>query len=540
MNLALLAPVPPAAMAAGPHWGSNFVTIEFLKALLRYGPYERYLFFVADLDAARQHLQLLQVSWPGAPKITLHHVWELPDVLARTPVQALHTTNNFLHRAIHARSLVPGARFPVTASAFQSTTFQGVLPEYAQDLVAGHWPCDRLAVMSDAMAEVLQGTYARLAATALAAWSGPKVTPALCTIPPGIDTERYTPVSGAAWRQKLHLPANAFVVLWLSRLSPTDKADLQPVLRSFRDYLARTDDADRPVHLVLAGSDYAQYGVAVVRWVQELGIGDRIRGVANPSEADKPALMAAADCFLSLTDNPQEAFGYAILEAMACGKPVVASDWDGHKETVTADVGFRARTLWGAQARLDSLSPLYWLTEMGAMQLTAAQTVAIDMPAAWAAVETLRRDPALAQQMGAAARARAVAGFSWQAIIGRYVAMWSEANEQAATCVIPETPTMRYPMAFDQAYRHYPTRWLDGEVRIKALVAPAEADLESPYVTMQHLLQPALLTELLAVSASETTVADLVARTGVEAETVHWHLLWLLKQGYLTWDAPTA
>jgi glycosyltransferase involved in cell wall biosynthesis len=527
-------------MPAGPHWGSNFVTIEFLKALLRYGPYERYLFFGADLDTARQHLQVLQVSWPGAQKIELHHVWQLPEVLAQTPIQALHTTNNFLHRGIHARSLVPGARFPVTASAFQSTTFQGVLPEYAQDMVAGHWPCDRLAVMSDAMSEVLQGTYAQLAETALGAWSGPKQPPVLRTIHPGVDTDRLKPVPATTWRQKLNLPDNAFVVLWLSRLSPADKADMQPVLRGFRDYLARTDDADRPVYLVLAGSDYSHYGMAVVRWVQELGIGDRIRGAANPPEADKPALMSAADCFLSLTDNPQEAFGYAILEAMACGLPVVASDWDGHKETVTTDVGFRARTVWGPQADLDAFSPLYWLTEAASMQMAAAQTMAIDMRDAWDAVERLRQDPALARQMGAAARARAVASFSWQAIIARYVALWSDAAAEAATCVIPATPSMRYPMAFSRAYRHYPTHWLDGSLRVQRAAPGGEVDLESPYVTMQHLLRPALLERIVSLSAAGTAVADLVSATGATAADVQRHVLWLLKQGYLTWQDPAT
>jgi glycosyltransferase involved in cell wall biosynthesis len=533
MTLALLAPVPPPAMPAGPHWGSNFVTIAFLRALLRYGPFERYLFFGADMDTAQQNLQALQVSWPGAQKIELHHVWQLPEILSRTPIQALHTTNNFLHRVVHARSLVPGGHFPVTASAFQSTSFHGVLPEYAQDLITGVWPCDRLAVMSDAMAEVLQGTYAHLAESALAAWSGPKTPPQLRTIYPGIDTEQMRPVPDTPWRRKLHVPDNAFIVLWLSRLSPADKADLQPVLRSFRDYLARTDDHERPIHLVIAGSDYANYGTAVVRWVQEYGIGERVRGVGNPREADKAALMSAADCFLSLTDNPQEAFGYAILEAMACGKPVVASDWDGQKETVSDDVGFRVPTIWGPQRRLDAISPLYWLSETAPMQMAAAQSVAIDMPAAWEAVERLRRDPALTRQMGAAARARAVALFSWQAIIAQYVAMWDEAQTAAATCELPAGPTMRYPMAFAKAYQHYPTRWLDGDLRVCQAQGGGEIDLDSPYVTMQHLLQPALLEQVLMLSGSGTSVDELITATAEDTDTVYRHVLWLLKQGYL-------
>mgnify|MGYP001333871824 CR=1 FL=1 len=40
-----------------------------------------------------------------------------------------------------------------------------------------------------------------------------------------------------------------------------------------------------------------------------------------------------ADVFVSLSDNIQETFGLAPVEAMASGLPVVVSDWDGYKDT---------------------------------------------------------------------------------------------------------------------------------------------------------------------------------------------------------------
>ena len=43
---------------------------------------------------------------------------------------------------------------------------------------------------------------------------------------------------------------------------------------------------------------------------------------------------AAADIFVSLSDNIQETFGLTPVEAMAAGLPVVASDWDGYRETI--------------------------------------------------------------------------------------------------------------------------------------------------------------------------------------------------------------
>ena len=60
----------------------------------------------------------------------------------------------------------------------------------------------------------------------------------------------------------------------------------------------------------------------------------------------------AADLFLSLVDNPQETFGLAPVEAMAAGLPVVVSDWDGYRATVSDGVeGFRVPTLAPGYAR---------------------------------------------------------------------------------------------------------------------------------------------------------------------------------------------
>ncbi len=53
----------------------------------------------------------------------------------------------------------------------------------------------------------------------------------------------------------------------------------------------------------------------------------------------------AADVFVSPSDNIQETFGLAVIEAMASGLPVVASDWDGYRDLVAdGETGFLVPT----------------------------------------------------------------------------------------------------------------------------------------------------------------------------------------------------
>ena len=56
------------------------------------------------------------------------------------------------------------------------------------------------------------------------------------------------------------------------------------------------------------------------------------------SEGEKSTLLAQADCYVSL--HRSEGFGLSIAEAMALGKPVVATAYSGNLEFMTAENSF--------------------------------------------------------------------------------------------------------------------------------------------------------------------------------------------------------
>jgi hypothetical protein len=217
---------------------------------------------------------------------------------------------------------------------------------------------------------------------------------------------------------------------------------------------------------------------------------------------------------------------------MACGLPIVAADWNGLKETVTPDVGIRVPTWWGeATTSLDRLAPLYRATEVTFLHLALAQSVAVDVGAAWAAVRLLASQPERARQMGAAARTRAVQVYGWPVVIARYMAVWQEAAARSALAP-PSSPAVSYPTAYENVFAHYPTRHLAANTLVRRTDRwPPGMIPDSPYANANDVLDSDLLRWLDRALDGEKTVGDLVSQSTWPADRVRYHLLWLLKRG---------
>ena len=143
---------------------------------------------------------------------------------------------------------------------------------------------------------------------------------------------------------------------------------------------------------------------------------------------------AAADLFLSLVDNPQETFGLAPVEAMAAGLPVVVSDWDGYRYTVSDGIeGFRIPTLAPAQAQQGeelALQHDHGLLSYQDYVGAVAQHVAVDTEAAAAAIARLADDPPLRERMGDAGRQTVQERFNWPVVARLHHQLYAELAER--------------------------------------------------------------------------------------------------------------
>lgn len=139
-------------------------------------------------------------------------------------------------------------------------------------------------------------------------------------VPNGIEAVRFRFDEGVrrATRARTGLPERAFVVGGVGRLVPGKRFDA----------LVRAVAALPGAHLLLAGDGPERAGLR--RLAAELGAQSRIHllGERDPlgDSADGrtpgiPALLAAMDVFVS--PSREEAFGLAVVEALAAGLPVL-------------------------------------------------------------------------------------------------------------------------------------------------------------------------------------------------------------------------
>jgi len=227
----------------------------------------------------------------------------------------------------------------------------------------------RLVVVSQAVQEWICGSDRRALAKAV-------------LVPNGVDLSRFDPDrSGWAIRRELGIPRDVPVVGMVGRIHWWKGQDV--LLQA----LARLRPTHPEIHLLVVGGTVPGEEERLQKLRQEtraLGLDDVVRWTGF--RRDVPDLLAAMDVFVLPSVMP-EPFGISLIEAMAAGKPVVATRQGGPVEIVVEGKTGLLVPPRNAEALADGIA-------------------------------TLLADPGRRQRMGLAARARAQQLYS----VERYVA----------------------------------------------------------------------------------------------------------------------
>jgi glycosyltransferase involved in cell wall biosynthesis len=202
------------------------------------------------------------------------------------------------------------------------------------------------------------------------------------TIHNGVDVRRFHPSLSRSWRASMG---------W------NDENVVFGMIANFRAYKRHKDFVSAAAiivkqvpqsRFVMVGADYG-LGCEIVQQVAKLGLEEKIKILDSDPFPEK--IFAAIDVYVCTSDS--EGFSNVILEAMACGKPVIATRAGGNEEAV-----------------LDGI--------------TGFLVPCFDPPAiAHAAVE-LARDSSVRYDMGLKGRGRVETEFSLERMVSSHEALY--------------------------------------------------------------------------------------------------------------------
>ena len=166
------------------------------------------------------------------------------------------------------------------------------------------------------------------------AQAGIKPSRPIRVIYPGVELDRYDPArlpTPTEARTKLGLPTEGPLIGIVGRLQRWKGMHI--LVDAMPEVLNKYPDA----HAVIVGGAHAfepEYESFLQKHIADKGLQERVLMVGL--QKNVPEWMQAMDVFVHASDN--EPFGMVIIEAMALGKPVIATDSGGPTEIITPGV----------------------------------------------------------------------------------------------------------------------------------------------------------------------------------------------------------
>ena len=200
-----------------------------------------------------------------------------------------------------------------------------------------------------------------------------------------------------------------------------------------------------------------------------------------------------------------------IISTIGCSLVVVVSDWNGYRDTVTEDVGFRVPTSAPPPGLGGDLIHRYAQGTDNYDYYTGhtSSFVAVDISAATEAFCVLIEDSTLRHQMGLAGKARARTDYDWSSVIPQYEQLWRELSDIRRTAKPHQAAIWPARMDPFAAFAHYAT----------VQVAPADiVKLTGKSADYEQIMKLEMVKYAYRVTPSLEVVSDILSKvdqTGV-------------------------
>lgn len=531
----------------GYRMGRPLANEGFLKALLTHGSYDTYEFFCSDvyhMDKFSEKIRTmiedphllsrvqtsLQIALSESIKSQTYNIFHLGDF------------TYFMPYLIDIRNRYSRNPFPVTGVTHSLDSVHMNL-RYIELTIAGLAPFDGIICSSHCAKDSVRKGLTRV--SELLAKRTDKVfniDARMEKIPLGIDDVFFDENDKNSARAYFSIPENMTVALSVGRLSLRKKNDWSP----FLELLARMyskGGLDNLLFLIAGGAAETDINL-LESLISRLSLKNRVLLFPNFDPEIKTKLYKTADFYISIVDNFQETFGINIIEAMASGLPIIASNFSGYRELVRdGEDGFLIPTLWLNELP-EFLKETLGILDPSVSKLYLSQTISTDLDELQNAINKLYNDEKLRTVMGQAAAERAQS-YRWKNIIRQYEAFWSDlANEAKKECYINSKAGSDILVGdFQNTFSHYPSDIISDNdaLSLTEVGRSVQKDTFSlvKYDDMAAILFPELERLILdTLSESDQSIGSLKSAASdrlqaTEGQTC-FHLQWLLKHGAIT------
>ncbi len=360
------------------HWPGIGRYIQALaKHLPEIGPRHEYIFYFTTAEACHlygsQHPRATNMVFPS-PVFSLQEQWQWPQRIRQDRLNLFHATHYVaplltpcalvvtIHDLVGFR--YPDAMFSRLARLYNHWMTKTAVWRAAHLIANSHFTGRELQMHLSVQPDKITVTHL------------------------GVDPGYFDPpgVELTILQERYKIPEQ--YILYLGTRKPWKNL---PVLLAALQQLRKQGE---PIKLVMAGKN-AQHQMDLSETIHQMDLHDQVREVGYIAEDDIPAIYAYATAFV--LPSYYEGFGLPILEAMAAGTPVVASQAASLPEVVgTAGLIVNANTPTGFAA----------------------------------AITRILREPDLRMSMRQQGRARA-SQFTWEACAAKTISVYEQIRDSS-------------------------------------------------------------------------------------------------------------
>lgn len=366
--------------------------------------------------------------------------------------------------------------------------------------------------------------------------------PQICTIPHGVKPEHIDNDKKQDARYLLNLPEDATIILCSADFGPNSSIDIFPLMRAFQSIAEKNKEA----LLIISSTREEGYVAGASGFLENTMLSRQVLFLPNVDESARLLLLAATDIFISPADPVYADNDYQVLEAMARGLPVIATDEEKNGYIDHGKNGFKVKkeclslSYQALRKSLDFMPPRVH-------SLMLSQGIVIDVQQLTEHLALLVENVSLRERIGAAALQYVSEHHDLTKRVSDYEHLWSNLRQESALMRL-ETSIAENQISDDSwlpLLLSSVSQTIDENTPLH-ITDDGEALLETQdimvYEEISELIFVPIVLEILNAAQSGTSlpkVAEALFKTlNPEAAkafvpNVAYHIMWCMKQGWI-------